>query len=348
MHASRHRLFSLLKKAVTSFALLGTISLQVQAQGSSQVDSRAQPASASLSVNYPNKPVTMVVAFPAGGGTDIVARKVAQSLNTLWNQPVIVENKGGAGGTIGTALTARAEPNGYTIMLATLGNMAINQHLYKMDIDPTKDLTAITNVVGVDFVLLVKPDLPVKNVGDLIALAKQKPGKLNFSSSGMGGAPHLATELLMSMTGAKFTHVPYKGSGPSIADLVGGQVDFTMDSLVQCLPQIQSGRLKAIAVLGAKRSPLLPEVPTIAESGIPGYEFTNWFGLVAPAQTPPGVITQLNKDVVNVLSQPELRSQLEKMGATVIANSPSQFEQQIKSDSTKWGKIIKEANIKAD
>lgn len=297
---------------------------------------------------FPNKPVTMIVAFPPGGGTDIVARKVAQSLNTAWNQPVIVENKGGAGGTIGTALTARAEPNGYTILLATLGNMAINQHLYKMDIDPPKDLAAITNVVGVDFVLVANPNLPVKNVQELIALAKQKPGKLNYSTSGMGGAPHLAIELLMSMTGAKFTHVPYKGSGPSIADLVGGQVDFTMDSLVQCLPQIQSGRLKAIAVLGAKRSPLLPDVPTVAESGVNGYEFTNWFGLVAPAKTPSEIITKLNQDVVKVLSQPELSSQLEKMGATVIANTPAQFQQQIKQDSEKWGKIIREANIKAD
>ena len=217
-----------------------------------------------------------------------------------------------------------------------------------MDIDPTKDLAAITNVVGVDFVLVANPNLPVKSVQELIALAKQKPGKLNYSSSGMGGAPHLAIELLMSMTGAKFTHVPYKGSGPSIADLVGGQVDFTMDSLVQSLPQIQSGRLKAIAVLGAKRSPLLPDVPTIAESGVPGYEFTNWFGLVAPAQTPKDVIAKLNKDVVKVLAQPDLHSQLEKMGATVIGNSSAQFEQQIKSDSIKWGKIIKEGNIKAD
>lgn len=300
------------------------------------------------SQTYPNKPITMIVAFPPGGGTDIVARKVAQSLNTLWNQPVIVENKGGAGGTIGTSMTARAEANGYTIMLATLGNMAINQHLYKMDIDPAKDLAAITNVVGVDFVLVANPNLPVNNVQELIALAKQKPGKLNYSSSGMGGAPHLAIELLMSMTGAKFTHVPYKGSGPSIADLVGGQVDFTMDSLVQSLPQIQSGRLKAIAVLGAKRSPLLPDVPTVAESGVAGYEFTNWFGLVAPAKTPADVISKINQDVIRVLAQPDLHTQLEKMGATVIANSSSQFEQQIQSDSSKWGKIIQAGNIKAE
>lgn len=336
MHTFKKRFLSTTLNALSVITIALSLSTQVRAQGQSSTQT------------YPTKPVTMIVAFPPGGGTDIVARKVAQSLNSLWNQPVIVENKGGAGGTIGTAMTARAEPNGYTLLLATLGNMAINQHLYKMDIDPAKDLAAITNVVGVDFVLVANPNLPVKTVQELIALAKEKPGKLNYSSSGMGGAPHLAIELLMSMTGAKFTHVPYKGSGPSIADLVGGQVDFTMDSLVQSLPQIQSGRLKAIAVLGAKRSPLLPEVPTIAESGVPGYEFTNWFGLVAPVQTPKDIIAKLNKDVVSVLAQPELHAQLEKMGATVIGNSSAQFEQQIKSDSIKWGKIIQEGNIKAD
>jgi tripartite-type tricarboxylate transporter receptor subunit TctC len=261
---------------------------------------------------------------------------------------VIVENKGGAGGTIGTALAARAEPNGYTIMLATLGNMAINPHLYKMEIDPSKDLAAITNVVGVTFVLVAHPSLPANNVQELLALAKQKPGKLNYSSSGTGGAPHLAIELLASMTDTQFTHVPYKGSGPSFTDLVGGQVDFTMDSLVQSLPHIQSGRLKVLAVLSAKRSPVLPAVPTVAESGVPGYDFTNWFGFVAPAQTPKEVITQLHRDIASVLSQPALREQLEKMGTEVIASTPEQFSAQIRSDTDKWAKIVKERNIKPD
>ena len=327
-----HLLFKMLTHTLMG---LGVLSMTLaQAQSPTQV--------------FPDKPVTMVVAFPPGGGTDIVARKVAQGLSKLWNQPVIVDNKGGAGGTIGTSFAARAEPNGYTIMLATLGNMAINQHLYKMDIDPARDLSAITNVVGVDFVLVVNPKLDVNSVEELIALAKRKPGKLNYSSSGTGGAPHLAIELFMSMTGTRFTHVPYKGSGPSISDLVGGQVDFTMDSLVQCLPQIQSGRLKAIAVLGAKRSTLLPAVPTIAESGVKGYDFTNWFGLVTPGNTPPAVIAQLNQAAVEVLNQSDLHKQLENMGANVIANSPSEFALQIASDSVKWGKIIQEAHIQTD
>ncbi len=297
---------------------------------------------------FPNKPVTLVVAFPAGGGTDIVARKLGQSLSQQWGQAVIVENKAGASGTIGTVLSARAEASGHTLLLATLGNLAVNQHLYAMEIDPVRDLSAITKVVDVNFVLVAHPSLPANNVQELISLAKHKPGALNYSSSGAGGAPHLASELFMSLSGVKLTHVPYKGSGPSFADLVGGQVHLTFDSLVQSLPHIQSGRLKALAVLGNKRSPLLPNVPTVAESGLPGYELTNWFGLVAPASTPKPVVAKLHADVVRALGQPELRAQLESMGADVVSNTPEQFAEQIKADSLKWAKIIKEAHIKRE
>ena len=296
--------------------------------------------------SFPSRPVTIIVAFPPGGGTDIVARKLAQRLSARWGQPVIVDNKAGAAGTIGTTAVARADPSGYTLLMATLGNMAINQHMYTMEIDPTKDLTAVTNVVGVDFVMVTNPKLAVSTVGEFLTLARNKPGALNYSSSGIGGAPHLAAELFMSITGARVTQVPYKGSGPSIADLVGGQVDFSFDSLVQCLPQIQAGKLRALAVLGTRRSPLLPEVPTMAESGVPGYEFTNWFGLVAPARTPREIIDKINADVVAVLSEPQLRGELEQMGAVVIANSPAQFALQINADSAKWGKIVTEGNIK--
>ena len=295
---------------------------------------------------FPARPVTIIVAFPPGGGTDIVARKLSQRLSVRWGQPVIVDNKAGAAGTIGTTAVARADPNGYTLLMATLGNMAINQHLYAMEIDPTKDLTAVTNVVGVDFVMVTNPKLAVSTVGEFLTLARSKPGALNYSSSGIGGAPHLAAELFMSITSARVTQVPYKGSGPSIADLVGGQVDFSFDSLVQCLPQIQAGKLRALAVLGTRRSPLLPEVPTMAEAGVPGYEFTNWFGLVAPARTPRDIIDKLNADVVAALSEPLLRSELEQMGAVVIANTPAQFALQINADSAKWGKIVTEGNIK--
>ncbi len=297
---------------------------------------------------FPNRPFNMIVAFPAGGGTDIVARKLGQRLSVMWGQPVVIDNKGGAAGIIGTTMAARAEPNGYNMFMATLGNMVINPYLYPMDINPIKDLRPIVNVVGVNFVLVANPSLPANNVKELIALGKQNPGHYNYSSSGAGGAPHLAAELFKYMSGTDFSHVPYKGSGPSITDLLAGQVGFTFDSLVQTLPYIQSGRLKALAVLGAKRSPLLPNIPTVSESGIPGYEFTNWFGLVAPANTPTELVTKLSHDISETLQQPDLIAQFEKMGADVINNTPEQFNAQIKADSIKWGKIIKEAGIKRD
>ena len=303
-------------------------------------------ATAVWSQTYPDKPVTLVVGFPAGGGTDIVARKVAMPLGQGWNQPVVIDNKGGAAGTIATTQVARAAPNGYTIFMATMGNMTINQHLYPMPIDPVKDLTPITNVVGVNFVLVTRPNLGVNTVEELVALARKSPGALNYSSSGIGGAPHLAVELLSHMSGARFTHVVYKGSAPSIADLLSGQVDFTMDSLVQVLPLIKSGKLKALAVLGSKRSALLPQVPTVSESGVPGYEFTNWFGLVAPAQTPRPILQKIHADVSKVLQTAELRAELESMGAEVINNTPEQFAEQMRTDNQKWGEVIRKANIK--
>ena len=303
-------------------------------------------ATAVWSQTYPDKPVTLVVGFPAGGGTDIVARKVAMPLGQGWNQPVVIDNKGGAAGTIATTQVARAAPNGYTIFMATMGNMTINQHLYPMPIDPVKDLTPITNVVGVNFVLVTRPNLGVNTVEELVSMARKSPGALNYSSSGIGGAPHLAVELLSHMSGARFTHVVYKGSAPSIADLLSGQVDFTMDSLVQVLPLIKSGKLKALAVLGSKRSALLPQVPTVSESGVPGYEFTNWFGLVAPAQTPRPILQKIHADVSKVLQTAELRAELESMGAEVINNTPEQFAEQMRIDNQKWGEVIRKANIK--
>jgi tripartite-type tricarboxylate transporter receptor subunit TctC len=267
-------------------------------------------------------------------------------LGQLWNQPVVIENKGGAAGTIATTQVARAAPNGYTLFMATMGNMTINQHLYAMQFDPIKDLTSITNVVGVNFVLVTRPNLGINTVEELVARARKSPGALNYSSSGIGGAPHLAAELLTHLSGARFTHVVYKGSAPSIADLISGQVDFSMDSLVQLLPLIKSGKLKALAVLGSKRSPLLPQVPTIAESGVPGYEFTNWFGLVAPAQTPGPILQKIHADVSKVLQSPELRTELESMGAEVINNTPEQFAEQMRADSQKWGEVVRKANIK--
>ena len=296
-------------------------------------------------VNFPTHPVTMIVAFPPAGGTDIVARKVGLELSKLWRQPVIIDNKAGAGGTMGTIAAARAESSGHTIFMATLGNLAINQYLYSMDINPAQDFSPITNAVGLTFVLVANPNFAPNTVQELIAIGREKPDQFNYSSSGSGGAPHLAVELFKKMTGTKFIHVPYKGSAPSINDLLTGQVQFTMDSLAQALPHIQSGKLKALAVLGSKRSPLLPNVPTIAESGVPGYEFSNWFGIVAPANTPKEIVQKIYVDISKVLKQQEMVDQLSKMGVEVIDNTPQQFSEQIRAEALKWAEIVKEGKI---
>jgi tripartite-type tricarboxylate transporter receptor subunit TctC len=305
-------------------------------------------ASGALAQPFPSKPVHIVVAFPPGGGTDIVARLLAPRLAEAWGQQVIVDNRAGASGVIGTEFAARSAPDGTTLFLGTLGNLAVNQHLYpKMTVDPLRDFAPVTQVVAVHFVMVANPSLPAKNVAELIALAKSQPGKINYSSSGPGGAPHLAGELFKSMAGVDIVHVPYKGSAPSFTDLLGGRVSFTCDSLVQALPYVRDGRLKALAVLGAARTPLLPEVPTVAET-LPGYELTNWFGLVAPAAVPGPVVARIHADVVKQLRDPGVAEKLSGMGATAIGNEPAEFGAIMRADSEKWGKLIREAQIKAE
>jgi tripartite-type tricarboxylate transporter receptor subunit TctC len=302
----------------------------------------------SASAQFPSKPVHIVVAFPPGGGTDIVARLLAPRLAEAWGQQVIVDNRAGASGVIGTEFAARSAPDGATLFLGTLGNLAVNQHLYpKMTVDPLRDFAPVTQVVAVHFVMVANPSVPVKNVAELIALAKSEPGKINYSSSGPGGAPHLAGELFKSMARVDIVHVPYKGSAPSFTDLLGGRVAFTCDSLVQALPYVRDGRLKALAVLGAARTPLLPDVPTVGET-LPGYELTNWFGLVAPAATPRDTVARIHADVVKLLRDPAVAEKLSGMGATAIGNAPAEFGAAMRADSEKWGRLIREANIKAE
>jgi tripartite-type tricarboxylate transporter receptor subunit TctC len=298
---------------------------------------------------FPVKPVRIIVAFPPGGGTDIVARIVGQRLSDGWGQQAIIENRAGASGVIGTEAAARAAPDGYTWFMGTMGNLTVNQHLYrKMAVDPQRDLTALSQVVAVHFVMVSHPSLPAKSVKELIALAKGRPGQINYSSSGPGGAPHLAGELLKSMAGIDLAHIPYKGSGPSFTDLLGGQVSLTFDSLLQAYPYIKAGKLNALGVLGAKRSPLLPQTPTLAESGVPGYELTNWFGLVVPAATPRELVTRLYGDVSKVLAQADVRDKLQAMGADVIGSSPEQFAAFMRSETAKWDKVVKSGNIRAE
>ena len=308
----------------------------------------AQATSTGSGPAYPAKPVRIVVAFPPGGGVDIVARVVGPKLTESWGQQVIVENRAGASGMIGTELAARATPDGYTVFIGTMGNLAVNQHLFpKMPVDPLRDFAPITLVVAVNFVMVAHPSLPVRNVKELIALAKAHPGQINYSSSGAGGAPHLGGELLKRMAQVNLTHIPYKGSGPSFQDLLGGHVSLTFDSLVQSLPYIKSGKLRALAVLGKNRLPLLPEVPTVGES-VPGYDLTNWFGLVAPAATPRETIAKLHDDWAKALLNPEVRAKLSGMGADVVGNTPEQFGAFMRSESAKWAKLVKEADIRAE
>jgi tripartite-type tricarboxylate transporter receptor subunit TctC len=308
----------------------------------------ALSGSAAFAQPFPAKPVRVVIAFPPGGGADIVARVVGPKLTESWHQQVIVENRAGASGMIGTEFAARAAPDGYTVFIGTMGNLAVNQHLFpKMPVDPLRDFAPITQVVAVNFVMVAHPSLPVRNVKELIALAKAHPGQINYSSSGPGGAPHLGGELFKRMTQVNLTHIPYKGSGPSFQDLLGGHVSLTFDSMVQSLPYIKSGKLRALAVLGKTRSPLLPDVPTVGES-VPGYDLTNWFGLVAPAATPRETIAKLHDDWAKALLNPDVRAKLTSMGADVVGNTPEQFGVFWRAESAKWAKLVKEADIKAE
>jgi tripartite-type tricarboxylate transporter receptor subunit TctC len=298
---------------------------------------------------FPTKPVKIIVAFPPGGGTDIVARLIAPRLAEAWGQAVVVENRAGASGTIGTEAAARADADGHTLFMATMGNMTANQHLYpKMAVDPLRALAPITKVVDVHFVFMANPALPASSVQDVIALARSKPGSIAYSSSGPGGAPHLAMELFKRQAGIDVTHVPYKGSGPGMTDLLGGRVMMTMDSLLQGYPQIRAGKLKALAVLGPKRSALLPDVPTMAEAGVAGYSLTNWFGLVAPAATPKDVLSKVNGDVIRALKDEEIRKKIADMGADVVGNSAEEFGSAMRAESAQWAEIVKSANIKAE
>ena len=298
---------------------------------------------------FPTKAVRIVVAFPPGGGTDIVARVVGQKLGEGWNQAVVVENRAGASGTIGTESAARAEPDGHTLFMATMGNMTANQHLYpKMAVDPLRAFAPITKVVDVHFVFLANPALAANSVGELIELAKKRPGDIAYSSSGPGGAPHLAMELFKRQASVDLIHIPYKGSSPSISDLIGGRVMLSMDSLVQSFPHLKAKRLKALAVLGPRRAALLPEVPTIAESGLPGYALTNWFGLLAPAATPKETVLKIHADVIRVLRDPEAKKRITDLGADVVGNSPEEFGAAMRAESAQWAEIIKAANIRAE
>ena len=298
---------------------------------------------------YPTKPIRLVVPFPPGGATDILARDVAQKLTEAWGQSVIVDNRPGAGGNIGSELVAKSSPDGYTLEMGTVGTHAINASLYaKMPYDHVRDFTPVILVAGVPNVLVVNPALPANSVAELIAYAKANPGKLNFASSGNGTSIHLSGELFKVMAGVQITHIPYKGSTPALQDLLGGQVQMMFDNLPPSLPQIKAGKLRALGVTTLTRAPALPDVPTLSESGLPGFEASSWFGILAPAGTPAPIVAKLNAEIAKWLATPEAKEKLAKQGANAAGGTPDDFAKHIAAETAKWAKVVKDSGAKID
>jgi tripartite-type tricarboxylate transporter receptor subunit TctC len=307
------------------------------------------PGTVAAQAAFPSKTITIVVPFSAGGTTDILARIVGQALSTELGQSVIIDNRAGAGGNIGGQVAAKAAADGYTLFMGTVGTHAINASLYKkMPFDPIKDFAPLTRVANVPNLLVANPAQPYKNVAELIAYAKANPGKVNFGSSGNGSSIHLSGELFNSMAKVEMVHVPYKGSAPAVTDLLGNQIGIMFDNLPSAIQHVRSGKLRPLAVTTAKRSPELPNVPTIAEAGLPGYEATSWFGLFAPAGTPPAVVTKLNVAIVKVLADASIKKKITEQGAEVYSEKPEQFTAFIKAESIKWGKVVRESGASLD
>lgn len=305
-----------------------------------------EPTSAQV---YPSRTVRFVVPFSAGSTTDILARIVAQKLTEAWRQQIIVDNRPGHGGNIGSAIVAKAAPDGYTILVSAASTLAINASLYRnMPYDTATAFAPITLIAKVTNVLVVHPSLPARSVKDLIALAKSKPGQLSFASGGSGGTQHLSGELFKTMAGIDMVHISYKGSAAAMPDVLGGYVPVIFDGVPQSLPYIKAGKLRPLGVTTAKRSPALPDVPTIAEAALPGYEATAWFGMVAPAGTSKEIIGKLNTQVVSILSTPDMRARLTAQGADSAGNTPAEFSAFIKSEMVKWAKVIQATGARAD
>jgi tripartite-type tricarboxylate transporter receptor subunit TctC len=289
------------------------------------------------------------VPFPPGGFSDVFGRIIGSKMNESWGQQVIVDNRPGAGGNIGADIVAKAAPDGYTLVMGTIGTHAINATLFsKLPYDPVRDFTPVAFVVEAEGLLTVHPSLPVRTAKDIIALARSKPGELTYASAGAGTTSHLAGELFKTMTKVDITHVPYKGNVPAITDLMSGQTSMLFATLPTVLPQVQAKRLKGVAVLGAKRSSALPDMPTLAESGLRGFEVTNWTGVLAPAGTPAAIVSRLNTEIVRVMQLPEVETRLPKEGLRFVAMTPQQFAEFVKSEKEKWGPIVKATGAKAD
>lgn len=301
---------------------------------------------AAHSQDYPGKPIRLVVPFPPGGGTDIVARAMAAKLGEALHTSVVVDNRAGAGGSIGTEIVARAQPDGYTLALVS-GSHVINPSIYpKLPYDTIRDFAPVTLLVSAPALLVVNKSLPVETVQDLVRLAKSKPGKLFFASAGVGTPPHLAGELFKTMAGVDIVHVPYKGNAQALTDTVGGEVSLTFPTLPSAMPFVKNGTLRALAVTGSHRSASALDVPTVAESGVPGYDATSWYGVVAPAGTPPRIVDKLQGIMAASLKQPDMQKTLTDLGLEAVGSSPAEFSAQIKDEIEKWAKVVKQNHLK--
>lgn len=298
---------------------------------------------------YPTRPVRIVVPFPPGGATDIVAREIAERLTKAMGQPFVVENRPGASGNIGVEMVARSAPDGYTLVVGAPQTLTINPQLFRnLPFDPQRDLAPIVVIASVPNVLLVTNRLPVKTPQDLIALAHAQPGKLNYGSSSIGGTPHLSAELFKSMTNSYIVHIPYRGSSPALQDLIGGQIEMMFDNLPAALPHIRSGKVRALAVTTLERTASAPELPTLNESGVKGFDSQGWFALLAPAGTPQPILERINAEVNRILATQEFRERLQRVGADPVGGSIADFRQRLRSETERWGKVIRFANITAE
>ena len=298
---------------------------------------------------WPSKPIKWVVPFAPGGTTDILARTIGEKLTLALGQPVIIENKPGAGGGVGAEFTAKSAADGYTIMGGTISTHAINASLYKgLPYDPVKDFVPITLIARVPNMLVVNPDIPAKNVTELITLLKANPGKYSFASSGNGTSQHLSGELFKSMAGVDMQHIPYKGSPPALQDVVGGQVAMTFDNITTAWPLAKGGKLRALAVTTAKRSAVAPNVPTLSESGLAGYEVGSWQGVFAPAGTPPAIVKRLNAEIVKIINMPDVKEKLIGLGAEPVGNTSEEFAALVKTEVVKWAEVVKQSGAKVD
>ena len=308
----------------------------------------AYAVAADVAADYPNRPIRILVGQSAGGATDIVARGLGQKLNEALGQPVVIDNRGGAAGSIAAALVAKATPDGYTVLIVP-GSFTINPSLYKdLPFDPQKDLTAVTLIATAPYVLMLHPAVPAKSVRELIALIKSKPKEIVYGSGGFGSSGHLAAELFSSMAALQMNHVPYKGAGPALVDLLGGQLQLVFGSVVASLPYHRNGRLRALALTSAQRIAMAPDLPTVAESGLPGYEFSSWFGMLAPAATPTAVIAKLQAATAAALRTPELSERLTREGSEPVGSAPAQFAAMVKADIAKWALVVKRSGMTAE